>query len=111
MQQFLARGPDVFEFVCGTVISVVGTVLNAIVIICLLRHAPRIKSEASTKFVINLAISDLLFSCVTLPILGLGRFYRRTPVIGDVLCKLEQFTYYFTLELSLLALSFVTFNR
>lgn len=108
---YLSRGFDVFEFVAGIVISVLGTIFNVTVIYCLRNHAHGIKNEAATKFVINLALSDLLFSSVTLPISGIGRFFRTTPILSDVLCKVEQVTYYWTFELSLLALSCVTFNR
>jgi len=56
-----------FAFVSSVIITIVGTTLNLFVLICLTKYAPRIRNETSTKFVLNLAIADLLFCTIAIP--------------------------------------------
>ncbi|KAI1301194.1 Protein trapped in endoderm-1 [Halotydeus destructor] len=108
---FLPNGPSVFEFSFSVVIIFFGTIFNLLAILSLWKHAPKLKAEASTKFVLNLAFSDLMFCSVTLPVYWLQRYFRSVPFWSDFFCNLNQTTFFWTFELSLLSLAVVSLNR
>ncbi len=108
---FLPHGPAVLSFVFRLIFAIFGTIANSLVIITLLKYVPKIKNEASTKFVLNLAVSDLVFCSITLPFSWIRYLFRDNPSFGDVFCKFFLTTFYWTFELSLLSITFVTINR
>ncbi|KAI1286329.1 Protein trapped in endoderm-1 [Halotydeus destructor] len=108
---FLPNGPSVLEFSFSVVIILFGTMFNLLAILSLWKHAPKLKSEASTKFVLNLAFSDLMFCSVTLPVYWLQRYFQSAPFWSDVFCNVNQVTFFWTFELSLLSLAVVSLNR
>lgn len=97
---------------CGSIaITIAGVVLNTLVIVCLVKYAPRIRNETSTKFVVNLAVADLMFSSMAIPLNSIWFYYRSDPFLGVVTCQMFLIVYYFDFTLTVLSLAFVTFNR
>ncbi|RWS21612.1 protein trapped in endoderm-1-like isoform X2 [Leptotrombidium deliense] len=88
-----------------------GTVSNLCVIICLLKYAPKLRGDATTKFVINLAVSDLIFCCVTLPLRWLQFGIRQNYYFANPLCQFEEMTFYWTFFASLFSLTLISLNR
>ena len=110
-QAFLPNGPAILEFSCSMVIIVLGTVFNVIEIGSLRRNATKLGLDASTKLTLNLAVSDLMFCSVTLPLYWLQRYFRSNPFVSDTFCEVNQMTFFWTFELSLMSLAVVSLNR
>ncbi|RWS12798.1 protein trapped in endoderm-1-like protein [Dinothrombium tinctorium] len=108
---FLPSGPQTLNFVVSMIVIPFGTLANALVIISLLKYAPKLRGDATTKFVINLAISDLMFSVITLPLRWIQHSLRANYKLSNELCRLQQVTFYWTFFLSLFSLTLVSLNR
>ena len=66
-----------FLFVSGNLLTVVA-----------LSRCPKLRSHATTMFVISLAVSDLLFSAINLPLTA-SRYIHEEWRFGDTMCRLR----------------------
>lgn len=67
---------------------------NLLTVVALLR-CPKLRSHATTLFVISLAISDLLFAAVNLPLTA-SRYVQEEWVLGATVCRwVRQFSPFF----------------
>ncbi|GFG30616.1 hypothetical protein Cfor_05178, partial [Coptotermes formosanus] len=82
---------------------------NLITVIALLRCS-KLRHHATTAFVISLAMSDLLFCSINLPLTA-SRFINQAWVLGPELCKLFPFFFYGNVAVSLLSMVAITVNR
>lgn len=108
---FLRDGPVVFFFAGTLIISILGTVLNFLAILVLTHSSRRRRSDASTKFVLNLAFADLLFCSFTIPSHWFQTWLRADEFWGEFLCDVNQLSFFWTFQLSLYTLSCVSLNR
>ena len=58
---------------------------NLLTVVALLR-CPKLRSHATTAFVISLACSDLLFAGINLPLTA-SRYIHQQWILGDFLCR------------------------
>lgn len=82
---------------------------NLITVIALMRYS-RLRRHATTAFVINLCVSDLIFSAVNLPLTS-SRYLNEAWVLGDTLCRLFPLFFYGNVAVSLLSMVGITINR
>lgn len=82
---------------------------NLITVIALLRCS-KLRHHATTAFVISLAMSDLLFCSINLPLTA-SRYINQAWVLGSELCKLFPFFFYGNVAVSLLSMVAITVNR
>ena len=108
---FLINGPIIVFFIGTASIAVVGTFLNLLAIVVLTQSSRRRRSDASTKFVLNLAIADLMFCSITIPSHWLQVRFRSHDLWGEVLCDVNQVSFFWTFQSSLYTLSCVSLNR
>lgn len=108
---FIRDGPHMFFFICCIFLIVAGTILNSLTIATIFSLPPRIRSDATHTFILNLSIADLLLSLFVLPSHWLQIVFRKVDVVGEVLCDVSQLAFFWIFELSLFTLSVVSINR
>lgn len=98
-------------FMFATSISVIGSVLNFIIIVAILQYK-KTRRHVTTPFIVSVASTDLVYSAFILPILA-TRFYNRSwfPSIGEHLCHIFPLVFYANMGTSLFALMVITINR
>ncbi|KAG4078700.1 hypothetical protein HA402_015290 [Bradysia odoriphaga] len=99
----------VFAAVCACIFIVVGVLGNLITIVALLRNS-KLRSHATTAFVLSLCASDLLFCLISLPLTA-SRYVHKAWTFGDTLCKLFPVIFYSNVAVSLLSMVGITVNR
>ena len=104
-------GPHAFFLVCCVFLSVFGTILNALTIMTICSMPSRVRQDATHTFILNLSIADLLLSVIAIPSHWLQIAYRKVDVVGEALCDVSQFFFFWIFELSLFTLSVVAINR
>eukprot|EP00096_Caligus_rogercresseyi_P013826 TRINITY_DN6427_c0_g1_i1.p1 TRINITY_DN6427_c0_g1~~TRINITY_DN6427_c0_g1_i1.p1 ORF type:complete len:404 (+),score=68.29 TRINITY_DN6427_c0_g1_i1:143-1354(+) len=104
-----SRTSTIFAAVCASIFCVVGVLGNLLTIVGLLR-SPRLRNHATTMFVVSLAISDLLFSAVNLPLTA-SRYVHLKWIHGNFLCRLFPFFFYGNVAASLMNMVAITINR
>ncbi|XP_044765482.1 protein trapped in endoderm-1-like isoform X1 [Coccinella septempunctata] len=82
---------------------------NSVTILALCR-CPKLRSHATTAFVLSLCISDLLFCSVNLPLTTV-RYINEEWTLGDALCKLFPVLFYGNVAVSLLNMVAITLSR
>ncbi|CAN7976536.1 unnamed protein product [Ixodes persulcatus] len=97
------------HFVLLSSLSIAGTVVNLITVAALLQ-SPRLRSRATTAFVLNLSLADLLFSLFNGP-LDSAVFYNGGWVYGRALCVLTATTRHVAVGCSLASIQLITLNR
>ncbi|KAG0443097.1 hypothetical protein HPB47_015293 [Ixodes persulcatus] len=97
------------HFVLLSSLSIAGTVVNLITLAALLQ-SPRLRSRATTAFVLNLSLADLLFSLFNGP-LDSAVFYNGGWVYGRALCVLTATTRHVAVGCSLASIQLITLNR
>lgn len=102
---FKLKWNDLF-FIASTVFLFPG---NLVTVIALLRCS-KLRHHATTAFVISLAMSDLLFCSINLPLTA-SRYINQAWVLGSELCKLFPFFFYGNVAVSLLSMVAITVNR
>ncbi|KAI2797261.1 hypothetical protein BLOT_011242 [Blomia tropicalis] len=107
---YIPNGAAMFAFTSALFIIFVGIVGNLITIFALYRFSARLNSYATTTFVINLAIADLIFCSAVLP-LNAGRYLTRSWPFGSFTCRLYPVFYYGTVASSLMLITVITINR
>ncbi|KAH9520826.1 hypothetical protein DERF_004513, partial [Dermatophagoides farinae] len=75
-----------------------------------INHQNSHHSSTTTIFVINLAIADLLFCSLVMPLQS-GRYLTRSWPFGQLLCRLYPLFYYGTVATSLMMITAITINR
>ncbi|KAH1030032.1 hypothetical protein HUJ05_003170 [Dendroctonus ponderosae] len=101
------RATTVVAAVCAIVFCIVGVVGNFVTIIALFR-CPKLKSHATTAFVISLCASDFLFCAVNLPLTAV-RYISESWILGDALCKLFPVLFYGNVAVSVLNMVAITY--
>lgn len=103
------RPATVFAAVAASIFSVVGVIGNLITVVALLR-CQKLRVHATTAFVISLAVSDLLFSAINLPLTA-SRYVHEEWILGESLCRLFPFFFYGNVAASLMNMVAITINR
>jgi hypothetical protein len=75
-----------------------------------LSRCAKLRSNATTKFVISLCASDLIFCGFNLPLTA-ARYIEEEWIFGDALCSLFPFFFYSNVAASLLCMVAITVNR
>ncbi|XP_055713608.1 protein trapped in endoderm-1 [Phlebotomus papatasi] len=99
----------IFAAVCASIFTVVGVLGNAITIIALLK-CPKLRSHATTAFVLSLCISDLLLCSMSLPLQAI-RYTWQKWTLGEALCHVFPVILYGNVAVSLLSMVGITMNR
>lgn len=97
-----------FAFACSIIFAVVGSVGNLTTVIALIK-CRRVRN-ATTVFVINLAVADFIFCSVNLPLTAV-RYANRKWTLGDEFCTVFPFIFYGNVAASLLFMTAITLNR
>lgn len=100
-------------FLAAIIICLIGIIGNLITITALTnKQSNRCLNNHSmtTMFVINLAITDLIFSLLIMPLQS-GRYLTRSWPFGKLLCQLYPLFYYGTVATSLMLITAITINR
>ena len=90
-------------------LSLLGIFGNLVTILGLLRDS-RLRGQATTVFVISLAVSDLLFCAINLPLTAV-KYLQRAWTLGNILCKLHPFFFYGNYAASLISMVAIAVNR
>ncbi|XP_055682191.1 protein trapped in endoderm-1 [Lutzomyia longipalpis] len=99
----------IFAAVCASIFTVIGILGNLITILALLR-CPKLRSHATTAFVLSLCISDLLFCSMSLPLQAI-RYTWQKWTLGETLCHVFPVILYGNVAVSLLSMVGITMNR
>ncbi|GAB0094314.1 protein trapped in endoderm-1 [Sergentomyia squamirostris] len=99
----------IFAAVCASIFAIVGVLGNSITIVALLR-CPKLRSHATTAFVLSLCISDLLFCSMSLPLQAI-RYTWQKWTLGETLCHVFPVLLYGNVAVSLLSMVGITMNR
>lgn len=94
---------------CAILFVVIGITGNSLTVAALLRSR-KLRSHATTAFVLSLAASDLLFCIFNLPLTA-TRYIYQSWVLGDGLCRLFPFLFYGNVAASLANMVLITINR
>uniref|UniRef100_A0A1B0CGF8 G-protein coupled receptors family 1 profile domain-containing protein n=2 Tax=Lutzomyia longipalpis TaxID=7200 RepID=A0A1B0CGF8_LUTLO len=92
----------IFAAVCASIFTVIGILGNLITILALLR-CPKLRSHATTAFVLSLCISDLLFCSMSLPLQAI-RYTWQKWTLGETLCHVFPVILYGNVAVSLLSM-------
>uniref|UniRef100_T1IMW7 G-protein coupled receptors family 1 profile domain-containing protein n=1 Tax=Strigamia maritima TaxID=126957 RepID=T1IMW7_STRMM len=97
-----------FAVFCCVLFITIGVPGNLLTI-CALTKAKKLHN-ATTAFIINLSIADLLFCGFNLPLI-VSTFLHRGWVHGELLCQLSPFFRYSNVAVSLFTVLAITINR
>ncbi|GFT20101.1 g-protein coupled receptor moody [Nephila pilipes] len=102
--------PQLMDFaaVCFFVFAVIGVFGNTVSILALSKSQKL--RNATTAFIVNLCVADLVFSGFSMPLSGLT-FLERDWNYGDALCKLSTLVRYSNLAISLFSVIAIAINR
>ncbi|KFM71978.1 Protein trapped in endoderm-1, partial [Stegodyphus mimosarum] len=110
--QVLSNRPStetcLFAAICCIIFIIVGCIGNSMTILALVKC--RRLQNATTAFVVSLAVSDFLFCVVCLPLTATRYIYEEW-ILGEELCKLFPFFFYGNVAASLMSMTAITFNR
>jgi len=90
-------------------LCLVGVTGNLLTVVALTRDK-KLRQQATTTFVISLAISDLLFCAINLPLTA-ARYIQQEWTLGPVLCRMFPFFFYGNVAASLMSMVAITINR
>ncbi len=96
--------------VFSVIIIIIGIIGNSLTIIALIKGSPKLQNHSTTKFVINLAITDLLFCSINLPLTTV-RYATRSWPFGEFICQLYPFFFYGNVATSLMSITCISINR
>ena len=88
--------------ILACLLSSLGISGNLVTVISLVRDK-KLRSQATSVFVISLAISDLLFCSINLPLTAV-RYFQRAWTLGPLLCRLYPFFFYGNYAASLISM-------
>ncbi|KAF7996719.1 hypothetical protein HCN44_002365 [Aphidius gifuensis] len=101
--------PDFVISSIAGLFSVIGVLANILTIIAFIRHQSLFKN-ATTLFIINLCVIDLIFSSINLPMMTVFYHYKYW-IFGQVLCKIYPILYTLNYSAGWLTISIVIINR
>jgi len=104
-----SRPATVFAATAASIFTIVGVSGNLLTVVALLRCA-KLRVHATTAFVISLAVSDLLFSAINLPLTA-SRYIHEEWTLGTTLCRIFPFFFYGNVAASLMNMVAITVNR
>ncbi|GFR29494.1 protein trapped in endoderm-1 [Trichonephila clavata] len=93
---------------CCILFILLGCMGNLMTIIALTKC--RKLRNATTAFVVSLAVADFLFCAVCLPLTATRYIYKEW-ILGDTLCTMFPFFFYGNVAASLMSMTAITFNR
>ncbi|KAF7998015.1 hypothetical protein HCN44_009413 [Aphidius gifuensis] len=89
--------------------SILGTIGNILTIIAF-RSSNKIQKNATKRFIINLAISDLILSAISLPILA-GQFLFDDWLFNRPLCTVSSVILFGNINVTLLSMTAIAITR
>jgi len=95
--------------ILACLLSSLGISGNLVTVISLVRDK-KLRSQATSVFVISLAISDLLFCSINLPLTAV-RYFQRAWTLGPLLCRLYPFFFYGNYAASLISMVAIAVTR
>jgi len=98
-----------FAAIAALVLSLLGVSGNLVTVIALIKDK-KLRKKATTSFIISLAVSDLMFCSINLPLTAVRYFYQQW-ILGDQLCRVFPFFFYGNVAASLMSMVAVTINR
>jgi len=104
-----SRPTTIFAAVAASIFTVIGVTGNLLTVVALLR-CQKLRVHATTAFVISLAVSDLLFSAINLPLTA-SRYVHEKWTLGPELCRIFPFFFYGNVAASLMNMVAITVNR
>ena len=103
------RSMTIFAASAAIILSIIGCAGNLLTVVALTRDK-KLRQQATTYFVISLAISDLFFCAINLPLTA-ARYIQQEWTLGPVLCRLFPFFFYGNVAASLMSMVAITVNR
>ena len=88
--------------VLACILSALGIFGNLVTVVSLVRDR-KLRAQVTSVFVISLAVSDLLFCSINLPLTAV-RFFQRAWTLGPLLCRLYPFFFYGNYAASLISM-------
>lgn len=82
---------------------------NGLTILALLK-CQRLRKHATTKFLISLTFSDLLFCMFSMPLTA-SRYLNKEWIFGVTMCQVFAFIFYSNITVSMLSMILMTLNR
>ncbi|XP_054163941.1 G-protein coupled receptor moody-like [Oppia nitens] len=107
---FITKEVAIIASTFSILVIIVGIIGNILTIIALVKGSPNLQSHATTKFIVNLAVSDLMFSALNLPLTTV-RYMTRSWPFGSFLCHWFPFFFYGNVATSLMSIACITINR
>jgi len=104
-----SRPATIFAAVAASIFTFVGITGNLLTVVALLK-CQKLRSHATTMFVISLAVSDLLFCTINLPLTA-SRYVHEKWILGQDMCRLFPFFFYGNVAASLMNMVAITINR
>lgn len=104
-----SRPATIFAAVAASIFTFVGITGNLLTVVALLK-CQKLRSHATTMFVISLAVSDLLFCTINLPLTA-SRYVHEEWRLGPEMCRLFPFFFYGNVAASLMNMVAITINR
>jgi hypothetical protein len=105
----LSHGTTLAAGLVACLLALLGISGNLVTVVSLARDR-KLRTQATTAFVISLAVSDLLFCAINLPLTAL-RYFERGWTLGDALCKVYPFFFYGNYATSLISMVAIAVNR
>ncbi len=106
----IPRDAAIIASIFSVLIIIIGIIGNSLTIIALVKGSPKMQNHSTTKFVINLAITDLLFCSINLPLTTV-RYVSRSWPFGSFICQLYPFFFYGNVATSLMCITCISINR
>ncbi|XP_053201616.1 G-protein coupled receptor moody-like [Panonychus citri] len=100
----------IITFSIALLIGIIGSIGNFLVILCLTKYSTTLIKQPTTKLVINLSTSDLIFCLFNVPLTATPFLTRNWP-FGQFVCHLYPYFYYGNIAVSLLSITFIAINR
>ena len=104
------RTMTLFALVMASIFTIVGFFGNLLTIAALFR-IPKLRSQATTKFIMSLALSNFLFCAINLPLNMIYSIQKVEDNYDITVCRITSFFYYSNSAISLFNLVLITFNR
>ena len=110
MSSYLPASHKNFGLIMASSISSIGIILNTVTLVTLLK-SKKLRSQATSQFVLSLTVSDLLYCSICLPMTA--DIYNGCSVVCDnpVLCKAYAYIFYTVATTMMFIQAAVAFNR
>ena len=100
----------IFAIVMASIFTIVGFFGNLLTIVALIR-IPKLRSQANTKFIMSLALSNFLFCAINNPLNLVYTIQKAEDNYDITVCRITSFFYYSNSAISLFNLVLISFNR